>query len=267
MCESNVYVDRDGKEELLMESVDRIIPGEDGSIFLESIFGERKVVKARIREMELVHHRIILEEVLNPVADDFSQEIWLEPMTDHGHFHAGEEVRLELFKGYNMKPDYKASFNKLQAFVANGGAISEVQVKEHHDNLEINLGQEADGLLQIYVKESGAKELYAKVVMEIGHHHHHGLQPLGLPLEIVPVDYSHARMGENYEIQVLKDGQPLPGATVKVTYTSTQNREYPHRLVTNEEGRARIFLTARGNYLFTVRQNDISSTYTLVKSF
>nr|WP_278279294.1 DUF4198 domain-containing protein [Syntrophomonas zehnderi] len=166
-----------------------------------------------------------------------------------------------------MKPDCKASFDELKAFVANDGLVSEVQIKEHHENLEINLGQEADGLLQIYVKESGAKELYAKVVMEIGHHHHHGLKPLGLPLEIIPVDYSHARMGENYEIQVLKDGQPLPGANVKVTYASTKNREYPHRLTTNEDGRAKIFLTARGNYLFTVQENNISSTYTLVKSF
>ena len=68
MCESNVYLSRGGQEELLMESVDRIIPAEDGNIFLESIFGERKIIKARIREMELVHHRIILEEIQNSVV-------------------------------------------------------------------------------------------------------------------------------------------------------------------------------------------------------
>lgn len=267
MCESNVYVNRGGQEELLMESVDRIIPAEDGSIFLESIFGERKVIKARIREMELVHHRIILEEIQNMVVTERSQEIWLEPTTDHGHFHAGEDVSLNLVKGYNMKPDDKASFNKLQAFVVNDGLVNVVPVHDHHGAMEINLGQEADGLLQIYVQESGEKELYAKVVMEIGHHHHHGLQPLGLPLEIVPSDYSHARMGESYEILVLKDGQPLTGVEVKVTYASTHNREYPHRLTTNEEGRAKIFLTARGNYLFSVTENNIISTFTLVKSF
>lgn len=267
MCESNVYFNRGGQEELLMESVDRIIPAEDGSIFLENIFGERKVIKARIREMELVHHRIILEEIQNTVAAERSQEIWLEPTTDHGHFHAGEEVSLKLSKGYNMKPDNESSFADIQAFVVNEGKVSEAAIHDHHGNREINLGQEADGLLQIYVKESGAGERYGKVVMEIGHHHHHGLQPLGLPLEIVPSDYSHARMGESYEIQVLKDGQALAGTEVKVTYASTHNRDYPHRLQTNEEGRAKIFLSAKGNYLFSVTEGNISSTFTLVKSF
>lgn len=267
MCESNVYLNRGGQEELLMESVDRIIPAEDGSIFLESIFGERKVVKARIREMELVHHRIILEEIQTLAETERSQEIWMEPTTDHGHFHAGEEVCLKLSKGYNMKPDDKASLSSIQAFVVNEGKTNEASVHEHHGQMEINLGQEADGLLQIYARESGEKELYAKVVMEIGHHHHHGLQPLGLPLEIVPSDYSHGRMGESYEIQVLKAGQPLAGAEVKVTYSSTHNRDYPHRLKTDDEGRAKLFLTAKGNYLFSVTDAGICSTFTLVKSF
>lgn len=267
MCESNVYIDRAGRQELLMESVDRIIPAEDGSIFLESIFGERKVIKARIKEMELVHHRIILEEIQNNVVVERSQEIWLDPDTNHGHFHAGEEVVLKLAKGYNMKPDAEPDYGYIQAYAVNEGIVKEVTLHDHHGSKEINLGQEADGLLQIYVKESGAREYYAKVIMEIGHHHHHGLQPLGLPLEIVPSDYSHARVGESYEIQVLKDGQPLAGVEVKVTYTSTSNRDYPHHLKTNEEGRAKIFLSAKGNYLFSVSEPNISSTFTLVKSF
>ena len=47
MCEANVYIDRGAGEELLMEKVDRIIPGRN-NIFMESIFGERRVIKARI---------------------------------------------------------------------------------------------------------------------------------------------------------------------------------------------------------------------------
>ena len=97
MCEANVYIDRGAGEELLMEKVDRIIPGEENNIFMESIFGERRVVKARIREMELVHHRIILEEVKEATGVR-ELEIWLEPDTDHGHFHEGEEVSLKLLK-------------------------------------------------------------------------------------------------------------------------------------------------------------------------
>ncbi|MEI6100240.1 MAG: CooT family nickel-binding protein [Eubacteriales bacterium] len=62
MCESNVYmIGKDGKEKLCMESVDRITPVDDG-IILENIFSETKKVHAKIKEMALVSHRIVLEE-------------------------------------------------------------------------------------------------------------------------------------------------------------------------------------------------------------
>ena len=60
MCESNAYLMRDGKEELVMEGVDVVIPKEEG-IYLRNIFGEQRLVKAHIKEMNLVNHRIILE--------------------------------------------------------------------------------------------------------------------------------------------------------------------------------------------------------------
>ena len=266
MCESNVYICRGGQEELLMEKVDRIIPGDDATIFLESIFGERKVVKGKIREMELVHHRIILDEIKEPTTSR-ELENWLVPGTDHGHFHEGEEVVLKLYKGYNMHPADETEFSSLQAFVVNEGIATEVDIKDHHGVKEIKLDQESDGLVQVYVQENGAKKLFSKIVMEVGHHHHHGLEPAGLPLEIIPCNFSHARMGENYEVQVLEAGNPLKGAEVKVTYSSTLNHDYPHRLTTDEEGKAKIFLSARGNYLFSVSNANIISTFTLVKSF
>lgn len=62
MCEANVYwMDEDGQTSLLMDSVDKVIPEEDGKIFLENIFGERKTVSARIKRMELVDHKIYFE--------------------------------------------------------------------------------------------------------------------------------------------------------------------------------------------------------------
>jgi len=63
MCESNVYLyDEEKGEELLLEKVDKIIPqGEE--LFMENIFGKRKIVKARIKEMALVDHRIVLEKI------------------------------------------------------------------------------------------------------------------------------------------------------------------------------------------------------------
>ena len=62
MCEANVYLLENGKEELLLERVDTIVP-KDNEIFLENIFGQRKTLAAQLKELHLVDHRIILERV------------------------------------------------------------------------------------------------------------------------------------------------------------------------------------------------------------
>jgi len=62
MCEANAYILRGDKEELVLESVDRIVPQEDG-LLLEDIFGKKKILRARIKEMALVDHKILLEEI------------------------------------------------------------------------------------------------------------------------------------------------------------------------------------------------------------
>lgn len=62
MCEANVYLINKDIEELLLERVDKIIP-KDGEIYLENIFGQRKVVAARIKELHLVDHKVVLERV------------------------------------------------------------------------------------------------------------------------------------------------------------------------------------------------------------
>ena len=60
MCEASAYLIQDGKEELILESVDTL-DNEDGEINLGNIFGEQKRVKARIKSLSLVDHKIILE--------------------------------------------------------------------------------------------------------------------------------------------------------------------------------------------------------------
>lgn len=62
MCEANAYVYHDGKEELLLERVDKLVDN-DGEIYLENIFGVRTSIFARIKELQLVDHRIILERI------------------------------------------------------------------------------------------------------------------------------------------------------------------------------------------------------------
>ena len=62
MCEANAYLERNGKEELILESVDIIEP-EDGKVFIRNIFGEQKVLNSRIKKISLINHKILLEEI------------------------------------------------------------------------------------------------------------------------------------------------------------------------------------------------------------
>lgn len=66
MCEANAYLVKGEAEELIMESVDILRP-EGDSVYIQDIFGEQRWVRARIRELNLVQHRIVL-------ADDEAQE-------------------------------------------------------------------------------------------------------------------------------------------------------------------------------------------------
>jgi len=62
MCESNVYLKDGDNEVLIMESVDTIEPCENG-VNLMDILGRRLFVPARIRDMTLLNHRIIVEKL------------------------------------------------------------------------------------------------------------------------------------------------------------------------------------------------------------
>jgi predicted RNA-binding protein len=61
MCEANVYISSNGEEELLLSSVDEILPEENNVWKLKSIFGEQKVITGKIISMHLVEHRIVFE--------------------------------------------------------------------------------------------------------------------------------------------------------------------------------------------------------------
>jgi len=62
MCEANAYLlDEKGEMSLFLEGVDKLMP-QDDSLVLENIFGQRKIVKAKIKELALVDHKIILEK-------------------------------------------------------------------------------------------------------------------------------------------------------------------------------------------------------------
>ena len=60
MCESTAYILKEGKEEIVLENVDFLENGEK-QVKLVDLFGEEKIVKARVKTLSLVDHKIILE--------------------------------------------------------------------------------------------------------------------------------------------------------------------------------------------------------------
>ncbi|MFZ7113421.1 MAG: CooT family nickel-binding protein [Desulfatiglandales bacterium] len=61
MCEASAYILKDGEERLILESVDTL-ENEGDEISMVNIFGEQKRLKARIKTLSLLDHRIVLEE-------------------------------------------------------------------------------------------------------------------------------------------------------------------------------------------------------------
>lgn len=62
MCESTAYILKDGAEEPIFESVDHL-EEIDGQVKMVNLFGEEHIIKARIKTLSLVDHKIILEPV------------------------------------------------------------------------------------------------------------------------------------------------------------------------------------------------------------
>ena len=62
MCEANGFFVRGAAEELLLESADLVEAEEEGQIRLVNIFGEQKIIKGKLKSMNLVNHRIIFED-------------------------------------------------------------------------------------------------------------------------------------------------------------------------------------------------------------
>ncbi len=60
MCEATAYLLKGDHEELVLESVD-LLEHEEDHVKMVNIFGEQKILKARIKSLSLVEHKIILE--------------------------------------------------------------------------------------------------------------------------------------------------------------------------------------------------------------
>ncbi len=60
MCDLNAYVLKQGKEELLLESVNNVRV-ENGEVIMRNLFGEEKKVRGQVREVSLTKNRVIVE--------------------------------------------------------------------------------------------------------------------------------------------------------------------------------------------------------------
>ncbi|MFH0730131.1 MAG: CooT family nickel-binding protein [Pseudomonadota bacterium] len=61
MCEANAYLISGNEQQLIMEAVDTVEPEGEG-LRLTSIFGDQKILKARISSLSLVDHKIFLTQ-------------------------------------------------------------------------------------------------------------------------------------------------------------------------------------------------------------
>ncbi|MCK5916019.1 MAG: CooT family nickel-binding protein [Deltaproteobacteria bacterium] len=61
MCEANAYIERDGREDLVMEGVFVVKAEPGGKVILENIFGEQRVIEAEISRISLMEHKIIFK--------------------------------------------------------------------------------------------------------------------------------------------------------------------------------------------------------------
>jgi len=62
MCESKVYLVTAGRQELVLEDVTSIRPEGDG-YELVTLFGEQAHVRGRLKEIDLLKHRVVLESL------------------------------------------------------------------------------------------------------------------------------------------------------------------------------------------------------------
>ncbi|MBW1798773.1 MAG: CooT family nickel-binding protein [Deltaproteobacteria bacterium] len=62
MCEAHAFILKNGKEEKVLEDVDLVEMGDD-EVKLVSIFGEQKILKARLKFYNNTERKILFEPI------------------------------------------------------------------------------------------------------------------------------------------------------------------------------------------------------------
>jgi predicted RNA-binding protein len=60
MCQTVAYIVEEGKEVAVLQDVVSVVPME-GGIRMVNLFGEEKVIRGRIRQIDLLTHRILIQ--------------------------------------------------------------------------------------------------------------------------------------------------------------------------------------------------------------
>lgn len=61
MCEAKVFIEKNGELSAFMDNVVNIKP-EGKKLLLVDLFGNQKYLEARVKELKLLEHEVILEE-------------------------------------------------------------------------------------------------------------------------------------------------------------------------------------------------------------
>ncbi len=59
MCQTTAYLVEEGREILLLQDVVSVTP-EEGRVKMVNLFGEEKTVQGRIKQIDLLAHRIVI---------------------------------------------------------------------------------------------------------------------------------------------------------------------------------------------------------------
>lgn len=62
MCEAHAFILKDGEEEKILENVD-LVEVDEGTVRLVNIFGEQKILKARLRLYKNREQKLLFEPV------------------------------------------------------------------------------------------------------------------------------------------------------------------------------------------------------------
>jgi len=67
MCETTVYLLREGREEAIMRDVMLLQP-EGDAFLLVNLLGEQKLVRGNIKKIDFLKHTLVFEEAKTPAS-------------------------------------------------------------------------------------------------------------------------------------------------------------------------------------------------------